>query len=328
MEYMPDFTVLRPTTISDAVRAHKDNPDARYLAGGTDLLVNVRRGIAEMPVMIDLANIEDMQGITELDGGGLRIGAAVTLSELAADRRIQERYAAISDAAREVAAPSHREVATLGGNLCLDTRCVFYNQSEWWRNANDYCLKYKGDTCHVAPSGKTCFAAFSGDVPPAVLIHDGAVEISGPEGPRIMPLGDIYEDDGMAHLRLAKGEILVAVTLPAASGGRSGYAKVRVRDAIDFPLVGVAISLTRDARTLTGMKVALTGTNARPLLLDGTEEFIGKEFTDETLERLLDLIPKQIQPMTSTFTPPGYRRKVTANLTRSLARDLFDKAGS
>jgi len=325
MEYMPDFSVLRPTTINDAIDAFKENPDARYLAGGTDILVNIRRGIVDMPVMIELTNIEEMLGITELDDGSLRIGAGVTLSDLSADGRVRERYPAIAEAAREVAATSHRQVATLGGNLCLDTRCVFYNQSEWWRNANDYCLKYNGDTCHVAPSGKTCFAAFSGDVAPAVLVHGGSVEIANPDGQRSVPLGDIYEDDGMAHLRLTKGEILCAVVLPAPTSGRSGYAKVRVRDAIDFPLVGVAVCLSRDGDTLTDLSIALTGTNARPLLLDGTEEFINIEFTDETLERLLDLIPKQIQPMTSTFTPPGYRRKVASNLTRALVRELFDE---
>jgi len=325
MEYMPDFKVLRPTTIDDAVDAYTDNPDARYLAGGTDILVNVRRGIVDMPVMIELTNIEEMQGITKLDDGSLRIGAGVTLSDLSADDRVRIFYTAIAEAAREVAATSHREVATLGGNLCLDTRCVFYNQSEWWRNANDYCLKYNGDTCHVAPSGETCFAAFSGDIAPAVLVHGGSVEIAGPNGRRSVPLGDIYEDDGMAHLRLTKGEILCAVVLPAPGEGQSGYAKVRVRDAIDFPLVGVAASLSRDDKTLTYLSIALTGTNARPLLLEGTETLIGIEFNDALLEQLIDLIPKQIQPMTSTFSPPGYRRKVATNLTRALVRKLFDQ---
>ncbi len=130
MEYMPDFSVLRPSTLDEAVVAHNTNPEARYLAGGTDILVNVRRGIVDTPVMIDLAGIAEMRTIIELDNGGMRIGAGVTLSELSTDSRIAERYPAIADAAREVAATSHREVATLGGNLCLDTRCIFYNQSE------------------------------------------------------------------------------------------------------------------------------------------------------------------------------------------------------
>jgi 4-hydroxybenzoyl-CoA reductase subunit beta len=326
MEYMPEFSVKRPATLSDAVQAHNDNPNARYLAGGTDILVNVRRGIVTPETLIDLSAISELQGISESADGGLRIGAAVTLSELGSDPRVMGNYPAISEAAREVAATSHREVATLGGNLCLDTRCVFYNQSEWWRNANDYCLKYNGDTCHVAPSGDTCFAAFSGDVAPAVLVHDGLVEIIGPDGQRMVPLGDIYEDDGMAHLKLAKGEILSAVILPKPESGTSAYAKVRVRDAIDFPLVGVAIRLARSGETLSAISVALTGTNARPFVLEGTEDLVGKPLDDAALETLVELIPKQIQPMTSTFTPPGYRRKVVTNLTRATAKKLFEQA--
>lgn len=326
MEYMPDFSVLRPTSIDAAVSDFAANTNARYLAGGTDILVNVRRGIVDAPVMIDLANVAEMHGVSELENGGLKIGASITLSSLAADTRIQTNYPAIAKAAAAVAAPTHREVATLGGNLCLDTRCIFYNQSEWWRSANDYCLKYNGDICHVAPSGKTCFAAFSGDVAPAVLVFGGSVEIAGPNGRRTIPLSALYQDDGMAHLNLDPGELLIAATLPPAPEGVSDYAKVRVRDSIEFPLAGLAVFLSREDNILQDIKVALTGTNARPFLLDGTEKFTGKPFDDQSLEQLIDLIPKQIQPMTSTFTPPGYRRKVINNLARDLIERLFNQA--
>jgi len=326
MEYMPDFKVLHPSTIDDALRAHSDADDARYLAGGTDVLVNMRRGIVEPSAMVNLANIAEMRAVTELEDGGIKIGAGVTLADLATDQRIVDGYSVIAEAALNVAATSHREVATLGGNLCLDTRCVFYNQSEWWRGANAYCLKYKGDICHVAPSGKICFAAYSGDVAPAILVCQGLVEIAGPDGRRTVPLSDIYRDDGLAHLRLNQGEILCAILLPAPTDGMSGYAKVRVRSAIDFPLVGVAITLGKRHGILSDLKVALTGTNACPFMLAGTEHLIGKTFDDQALEQLVTLIPKQIQPMSSTFTTPGYRRKVVSNLTRSLARRLFANA--
>jgi len=326
MEYMPEFQVLRPTSLDDAVALRADHPDARFLAGGTDLLVNVRRGIVDSPTLIDLGAINEMREITERDDGGLKIGCAVTLAELLDDPRIKERYPAIIKAAGEVAGATHREVATLGGNLCLDTRCVFYNQSEWWRNANNYCLKYGGDTCHVAPSGNECFAAFSGDIAPAILIFSGEIEVAGPGGRKSLPLNEIYNDDGMAHLRLGKDEVISSINLPAPEGWCSGYRKIRVRGAIDFPLAGVAIALKRDGENLSDIRVGLTGTNARPILLDGTDSLIEKEFNEGILEELLSLIPKQIQPMTSTFTPPGYRRKVVANMTRALAQALFDAA--
>jgi 4-hydroxybenzoyl-CoA reductase subunit beta len=258
----------------------------------------------------------------------LRIGAGVTLAVLSDDARVLADYPVIAEAAREVAAASHRQVATLGGNLCLDTRCVYYNQSEWWRAANDYCLKNRGEICHVAPKGNHCFAAFSGDVAPALMVLGATVEIAGADGERrSCPLPEIYMDDGLAHLRLGAGDCLVAVEVPAPDASlRAGYAKARVRGAIDFPLAGVAVALRRKGETLADLRVALTGTNSCPLLIEGTDDFIGAPLDELALDRLVDLLPKQIQPMTSTFTPPGYRRKVIANLTRSLTRRLFHEA--
>ncbi len=321
MEYLPDFTVLRPASIEDAVNQYQAHPEARYLAGGTDLMVNIRRGIEAPETLIELGGIEEMTRIEET-GNGYRIGAGVTLDTLLRHSAITNAYPAIAEAAAEVAAPTHRQVATVGGNLCLDTRCVFYNQSEWWRGANNYCLKNLGDTCHVAPSGKQCFAAFSGDLAPALLVFHAEAELIGPEGRRTIPLGDLYADDGAAHLLLRRGEILAAVLLPEAGGLRSGYAKARVRESIDFPLAGVAMALGGDGGGLADVRLAVTGLKSRPVLLEGTDALNGHAPDEEALDTLTALLPKQIKPMTSTFTPPGYRRKVAANLCRALANRL------
>jgi 4-hydroxybenzoyl-CoA reductase subunit beta len=322
MEYLPEFDLLRPKTVDEALALRRETPGARLLAGGTDLIVNIRRGIVDPKAVIDLNGIDDLRAVTVLDDGGVRIGAAVTLAEVLEDRRLSESYPVLREAAAEVAAASHREVATLGGNLCLDTRCLYYNQSEWWRSANSYCLKHRGEVCHVAPSGSQCFAAFSGDLAPSVMVLGGTVEIAGPEGASKVPLEEIYQDDGKAHLRLAEDEILTAVHLPAVPGWRSGYAKARVRGAIDFPLAGVAMALRTQGRALEDLRVALTGTNSCPILIAGTDELVGEVAGEETAEQLGALLPKQIQPMSSTFTPPGYRRKVVANLARALFRRL------
>jgi len=322
MEYMPDFQVLRPATINEAVALFRGHQDARYVAGGTDLIVNIRRGIAAPGALIELTGISGLDSIEPTDDGGLRIGAAVPLNTLIENREIATGYGAIIEAARQVAAPTHRNVATVGGNLCLDTRCIYFNQSEWWRKANAYCLKYKGEICHVAPSGDHCFAAFSGDLAPALLVFGARVEITGPEGARVIGLSDLYVDDGASHLLLGEGELVTAVLLPGAGGLKSGYAKIRVRDSIDFPLAGVAIALHREGERLTELKVALTGLNSCPLLLVGTADLTGAPLDEDALATL---IGKQIQPMTSTFTPPGYRRKVAANMARALTRRLFDE---
>ena len=328
MEYMPDFSVSRPGSLAELTALRRARPGARLLAGGTDLIANIRRGIVEPEHLIELTDVAELQGIAATDSGGVRIGAGVTLAALIDDARIQAAYPVVVEAAREVAAASHREVATLGGNLCLDTRCVYYNQSEWWRQANDYCLKSRGKICHVAPKGNHCFAAFSGDLAPALIVLGAEVEITGSAGiQRRCLLQDIYADDGLAHLLLAEDDCLVAVEVPPLAGGlRTGYVKARVRGAIDFPLVGVAVALRRQGENLADLCVALTGTNSCPLLVDGTRDLVGAPLDEDALDRLVGLLPKQIQPMTSTFTPPGYRRKVVANLTRSLARRLFQAA--
>ena len=323
MEFMPDFQVLRPTTVDEAISLFQDNPDARVVAGGTDLIVNIRRGIVAPKTLIELTGIEGLNDITSTDNGGLRIGSGVTLNTLINNKLVAGVYTAVVEAAAQIAAPTHRNVATVGGNLCLDTRCVYFNQSEWWRDANAYCLKYKGDICHVAPKGDHCFAAFSGDLAPALLVFDARVDIIGPDGLRTLPLSDLYVDDGAAHLALEPSELVTAVTLSNPDGIHSGYAKVRVRDSIDFPLAGVAIALGRDGDNLSDLRVAQTGLNSCPVLLQGTRDLTGAPLDEDALSALMG---KQIQPMSSTFTPPGYRRKVAANMTQALARRLFEES--
>ncbi len=325
MEHMPEFSVLHPTSLAEALEARRADPRARFVAGGTDLVPNIRRGIAQPAALIDLNRVDEMRRI-ELTAAGLRIGAALTLAELVEHPGVRDGYAVLIEAAEAVAAASHRQAATLGGNLCLDTRCVFYNQSEWWRRSNAYCLKHRGEICHVAPKGDHCFAAFSGDLAPALMVLGAEVEIASPGGGRVIPLPEMYRDDGRAHLLLGPDELVAAVRLPPDPGWRAGYAKARVRSAIDFPLAGVAAALMAEGAVVTALRVALTGTNSMPIRVRGTEAFVGAPLDEAALERLAGLLPKQIQPMTSTFTPPGYRRRVVANLTRSLLARLYAEA--
>ncbi|HEX7440793.1 MAG TPA: FAD binding domain-containing protein, partial [Caldimonas sp.] len=214
-------------------------------------------------------------------------------------------------------------VATLGGNLCLDTRCVFYNQSEWWRAANRYCLKRGGDVCHVAPQGQHCHAAFSGDLAPALLVLGAEVELVSSRGTRRAPLAEIYRDDGAAHLTLARDEVLACVRVPAARPGlRCGYRKARTRAAMDFPLAGVACALTLEGGVLAELRVAITGTNSNPFLLAGCDEFAGRRVDAELLAALGKRVQKQVSPMRSTVTPSNYRRLVAAGLAQRLVLEL------
>jgi len=271
--------------------------------------------------VIDLSGVEELRGITA-DAHGLRIGAGTTINDVATHAHILRDYPAVAQAALGIAGPTHRAVGTVGGNLCLDTRCQFYNQSEPWRTANDFCMKLVGDTCRVAPKSGRCYAAYSGDLAPALMVHGAVVDIAGPSGMREMPLAEVFADDGMVYLTLAPDELLVAIRLPAPDGIRSAYEKVRTRGAIDFPLVGVAVSLRVEGGSMRELRIAVTGADSRPLFISGLGELCALPL-DDALVQLDKLIRKQIGPMETTLTPAAYRRRVTPALARRLIRRLL-----
>jgi len=320
MSGLPEFSLARPATLAEASALLAGG--ARAIAGGTDLLPNLRRGIERPQCLVDLGCLAGLDAIEEHDGA-LVLGAGVTLARLADDARVSCHLAALDEAARAVAGPGHRTAATLGGNLCQDTRCVYYNQSEWWRGSNGWCLKRGGDTCHVAPQGKRCHAAFSGDLAPALLAAGAEVEVATTGGVRRMPLADLYRDDGAAHLTLAPGEFIARVRLAArAPDQRSAYRKARARGSMDFPLAGVAVVLSLREGMLAKLGVGLSGTNSNPFRLAGTEAFIGQRVDEPLLTALGKLVQRQVSPMRSTVTQSNYRRLVASVLTQRLVRDL------
>ncbi|HUH95290.1 MAG TPA: 4-hydroxybenzoyl-CoA reductase subunit beta [Casimicrobiaceae bacterium] len=324
---MAAFAVRRPTSLAEAAALLASGSGARLLGGGTGLLPNLRRGIERPTVLVDLSAVRDF-GATGLNEDGLSLGAGVTLARLAADARLAPTYTAIAEAARTVAGPAHRSVATLGGNLCLDTRCVFYNQSAWWRAANRYCLKRGGDTCHVAPQGRRCHAAFSGDLAPALLVLDAEVELVASRGMRRITLSALYREDGAAHLTLSADEVLARVVVPAPPAALvSGYRKATVRGAIDFPLAGVACALLVRDGVLARLRVAITGTNSQPFVLAGTDALLDRSVGADTLSALGKLVQKQVSPMRTTVAQSNYRRQVAAVLAQRLVRDLARTAG-
>jgi 4-hydroxybenzoyl-CoA reductase subunit beta len=319
---MQPFALRRPATLDEAVALLGADPRARVLAGGTDLVPNLRRGIEQPSALIDLALVAGIADV-RFDPQGLTLGAGVRLGRLSDDAQIVRQFRALAEAAQAIAGPGHRSAATLGGNLCLDTRCVFYNQSAWWRAANDFCLKRGGTTCHVAPQGAHCHAAFSGDLAPALLAFDAQVDVVSTRGTRRVPLVDLYRDDGAAHLQLARDELVARVWVPPpASHCVSGYRKARVRAALDFPLAGVALALVLRDGALTHLRVALTGVNSQPIVLEGTRALLGQPVTDRSTAALGRLVQKQVSPMRTTVTASNHRRLVAAALAQRLLREL------
>ena len=336
MEALPEFQLIRPTTLDELVAARVAHPQARLLGGGTDLLVNIRRGIEAPPVLIETTNVRELRAIT-VDEHALQIGASITLSELASHPEIRKFYPVVAQAAGVIAGPTQRNMGTLGGNICLDTRCIYYNQSEWWRAANHHCLKTTGTVCHVAPKSRgVCFATFSGDMAPALLTLDAVIDLIGPAGRRTLPLNSLYigyarpkqpitetHGDGKYYLGLRPGELVAAVRATNTPGLRSAYDKIRIRRSIEYPVAGVAVALTREGDVLTRLRVAFTGTNPRPVLLTGTEQLCGGCLDDRVFHALDDLVRDQIMAMKTTFTPGHYRRRVCGVLARRLVTQLF-----
>lgn len=335
MDALMDFEVIRPTTVDGILEAKKEDPEAHLLGGGTDLIVNIRRGIGEHKTLIDITDVEEIRSI-KATADEIRVGAGVKLVELASDPQVNKHYPVIAQAAGSIAGPTHRQMGTVGGNVCLDTRCVYYNQSEWWRTSNDYCLKHKGEICHVAPkSDGVCFATFSGDLAPAFLLFDGELELAGPKGKRTVAMKDFYigyskqdgsTGDGKDYMALEPGEFVVAVKAKNTKGLVSAYDKIRVRRSIDYPLAGVAVALKRSDDNISDLRVAFTGTNPRPVLLEGTEELEGKTLDDELLDKLDDLGRDQLMAMKTTFTPGHYRRRVAIVMAKRLVKRLFEEA--
>lgn len=320
---MQSLAILKPASLDQAVAMHGAGEAARYLAGGTDLVPNLRRSIQKAQTLIDLSGLAELREI-RAQSQSLHIGAGVTLEALCASDAVRRHAPLLAQAAAQVAGATHRAAATLGGNLLQDTRCYFYNQSDWWRSANEYCMKCEGDTCRVAPKSDRCYACYSGDLAPALLVRDAQAQIVGPAGARQEPLAALFADDGMRHLRLAPGDLLVSVEVPAEAGWSAGYEKMRVRGAIDFPLAGIAVALRRDGDRIADLRVACTGVNSYPGLVPGLDALAGRE-PDEAFYAALDkAVRKEIQPMASTLVAAGYRRRVAVALAKRLVKRLCE----
>lgn len=298
--------------------------DAMYIAGGTDLVPNMKHRLFEPDHLIALKGISDMHGIREADGH-LRIGAAETLTAVASDALVLERFPALANAAAHVAGPQLRNAATIGGNVCLDTRCTYYNQTEFWRQALGYCLKKDGDVCHVTKVGKKCVAAHSADTPPVLMTLDANAVLAGPDGEREVPIRDFFVADGIANTKRSPNEILTEVKIPLASAlRRQAYTKLRQRKSIDFPLLTVALSAEcEEDGTIRYIDGVVTGLGSRPRVLSGWSDVAqGRTLDDEVIEELAARAHKQCHPLENIIVDPEWRRAMVPVYVRRALMEL------
>jgi len=316
---LPPFKLLRPRSLAEALE-HLGNHGAnlRVLAGGTDLIPSMRQKLFAPEYVLDLRAIAELRGIKRQADGGAEIGALTTIRTIERSEFLRQHYPVLPEAAATVASPVLRNMGTIGGNICLDTRCLWYNQSLTWRKGCGFCIKKDGDLCHVAPGGTKCWAAFSGDTPPAMLCLDAEIEIASPDGSRRLPLADFYTGLGDNYRKLHANEMITRVLLPASSAGYQGvYRKLRVRGSIDYPLAGVAVALRRLNGHLADARIGITAVNPAPLLVKGATELLQGQAINEALaEAAGDLAARVSKPLTTSALTPEYRRQMIRVLTK------------
>lgn len=323
---MPPFEVHLPTTVVDAVRVRASLPDAMYVAGGTDLLPNLKHALHQPKHLVSLAEVQGLGEIALTDDGGLRIGARCTLHQVATDPLVQRELPGLAVAAGLVAGPQHRRMGTIGGNVMLDTRCLFYNQSQPWRASIGYCLKASGTWCHVIGSAKSCVAAQSSDTVPVLVAADAALEAHGPRGADRVPLRALWTKDGRfdANRTLDPTALVTAIVVPPrGQGHRSTYRKVRSRGAVDFPQLGIAAvgRFSAEGRC-DALDVVIGAMLPHPKPVDGLGFAVGAALSDDVIAQVAELAFKSARPQSQIHGDPSWRRHMVRVETRRALETL------
>ena len=315
---LPDFKLLRPRSLKEATDALAEHAqEIQIIAGGTDLIPSLRQRLFEPKYVLDIRGISELRGINSRNGA-VEIGALTTLTTIERSEFLRAHYPVLTEAAKTVASPILRNMGTLGGNICLDTRCLWYNQSLTWRKGCGFCIKKDGDLCHVAPGGTKCWAAFSGDTPPALLCLGAEIEVVGPNGARRVPLSDFYTKVGDAYKKLERNELVTRVFLPQASADlRGSYFKLRIRGSIDYPLAGIAVAMRRNNGHVEDARVAITAVNPAPMLVRGVREALeGKRLNEDLAAEIGELAARTAKPLTTSALTPEYRREMIRVFTK------------
>jgi len=315
---LPRFTLEEPTEVSEAVALLAEHgEDAMVIAGGTDLLPNMKHGLFEPGVVVSLNHIEALRGVREEADGSLRIGATTTLVEMANSEVVRAKAPALAQAAGLVAGPQLRTMGTAGGNVMLDTRCQWYNQTHFWRKSLGYCLKKDGTVCHVVAGGRKCVAAASNDTAPTLMTLGATLVFESPRGTREVPIDDLWKADGIWNKKAERDEILTEIRVPAqAAGHRGAYGKLRDRGSIDYPLFGCAVRLDLDGDgAVADADVVCVALVARPLRIKKVREALegtkpGTEAFSEAAREVADLAHTQAKPMDNIPGDAEYRREV------------------
>ncbi len=325
MMRLPSFRFHRPQTLAEAARLLAASPQTtRLVAGGTDLWPNLKRRHQQAEDVVSLALVRELHGVERRADGSFAIGAMTTLSAVAADRPLAAEHPALSRAVRSISSPVLQNMSTLGGNLCLDTRCTYYNQNEEWRRSIGYCKKEVGETCWVAPGSPRCWAISASDSAPMLCALGASVRLVSASGERTIPLTALYQDDGIAYLTKRPDEILTQVFVPAAADRRSSFWKLRRRGSIDFGVLSVAGTIALDAqRRVRSAQLFLGCVASFPTpCTEAMESLQGQIFDEEHITRAAVLARKAASPLSNTDFLPQWRSKMVEPYTEAVLREI------
>lgn len=323
--HLPRFEYIEPKTVEEACSLLSDRKEqAKVLAGGTDLLVMMKQKVIIPHYIVNIKRISDLDYISE-DKDCIKIGALATLSNIENSLTIQQRFPMLSRAAGSVASQQIRTTATIGGNLCLDSKCWYYNQSHNWRKSREACMKRGGDLCHVVKGGKRCYAVLSGDTIPALLALGAKVKIVSSGGQRVVPVEEFFTGIGETPNILKPEEMVTEIQVPYLPANASGaYAKHSIRRAIDFAVADAAAVFTREDRVCKEVRIVISSVGPAVVRVREAEEILkGKEINDEVLEEAATAAVKGVRLVSGAFNSVYYRRKIIHVLTKRVVKQAM-----
>lgn len=325
---LPKLRLLSPRTLAEAARLLVDaGTDGLALAGGTDLLPKLKRRQLRARLLVDLSGVEGFSGVERRDGR-IVVGAGTRIAELLRSPHLSG-FAALREAAASIATPQIRSSATVGGNLALDTRCCFYDQSSSWRESQGFCLKTdEAAACRAAPGSERCFAVASGDLPPALAALDARVRFVGPEGEREAAVLELYQDEGRSPLRLRPGELIASVNFDARPR-RSRYLKLRRRGSFDFSAMGIAVALSPQDDVVVDCRIVLGGLASAPVLAQEAGRLMaGGPPTVQRVAATAAAVARQARPVENAEYPAAYRRRMASVFVSRILLELTGLRGA
>lgn len=296
---------------------------AMFVAGGTDLYPKLKRRQFEVDTLIGLDFLP--RGVRN-GSDVFVIGAATTLADASRDAHLTKTFAGYAEAAGLVSSPPLRNAGTIGGNLCVDTRCNYYDMTYEWRKAAGFCLKKDGDICLVAPSSPRCWAVSSSDTAPMAIALGGMVTLAGPDGEREMPVANLYQDDGIDYLAKQPFEVVTELRLRAVPNTRSAYVKLRRRGSIDFPIAGAGVAAVFDGGTVAGARLVLSGVASHPVEATAAEEFLGGRRLDpDTVREAAELAAKPAKPLDNADLSHFWRKRMVRTVVEEALTRISDQ---